>query len=603
MKKHLDLMGAFPFDRHPQMRAGQRIALKHLKACLENAAALFPVVHQSPVGTGKTALGYTFLKAYQNIGARQLFYSAPNKTHVEQVHTMFPDVKVMFGRNEHPCLYPGYPEGTRADDIPCSMLTNCPHRVNPDTGETHTPGAARCPYLQQKYEAKQGGIVACTHAFLVFNVLLSKQFEPEAVVIDEAHRLAQSFRSVLSTEITDYRLVQAMEAVEETSPRQCEKLAEFLASLKRTVKRYALDVETLLEEKQILRLYETLSAINADRLEADAKRAVEKGKLHPVVDRDTLKQIEEISRSIRRFQHTLKFTLSGQTARGYPLAYVIASGKTEMGPHDKVQYRLTIRDYYVVPLIQKMLPEATYAYSATIVDPEIFSYETGIRGSYFSIPSDFPSENTRLYLPTDTANLAVKARQKRDKTKTIRLIARTAKRFADKETRSLVIVVSNEERMKFLELAKEEGLTTLTYGNGIPPRECARRFLAGEGDCLVGTTANFGEGLDLPAQVAPVIFCLRPGYPHPDDPQTQFEERRLRGQRWKLWQWRVMLEMLQARGRNVRSANDIGVTFLISQQFRNFAFGSLPDHLQAAYRGNLKWEECVKDAEQLLARE
>lgn len=601
MKKHLDLMGSFPFDRHPQMRAGQKQALEHLTECLKYES--FPVIHQAPVGTGKTAVGYTFLKAHMSAGAKHLLYAVPNKTQVEQVKAMFPDVKVALGRNEHPCLYPGYSDNPRADEIPCSMNTECPHRVDRDTGETYEPGAIPCPYLQQKYEALQGGIVVCTHAFLVYNVLLSKAFQPEAIVIDEAHRLAQCFRSVLSTEITDWKLVQAMEAIEETSPRQCENLAKFLASLKRMVRRYALDHAQLLEDEQIERLYATLTAISAEKLEADAKRALAKGKLDAVADRDILKQVEDIARSVRRFQHTLKFAMSGQTARGYPLSYVVAFGKTEMGPREKVQYRLTVKDYYVVPLIQKMLPPMTYAYSATIVDPEIFAFETGIRGSYLSIPSAFSVENTRLYLAQNTANLAVKSRSKRDKTKSLRLIARTAKRFAEKGNRSLVILVSNEERLKFIDLAKEEGLQTITYGNGMPAKECAQRFQAGEGECLVGTSAHFGEGLDLPAGIAPVIFCLRPAYPRPDDPQTQFEERRFRGRRWRLWQWRVMLDLLQARGRNVRSETDIGVTFLISQQFRNFAFGSLPNWLQGAYRGNLEWEACVKDAEELLARE
>lgn len=597
MKKHHDLAGSFPYDRHPQMRDGQRQGLDHLEV------SAWPVIHQSPVGTGKTALGYTVLKTQEKKGAKHLLYSTPNKTQVEQVKAMHPDVKVALGRNEHPCLYPGYDDNPRADQIPCSMLRDCPHRVNLETGETHEPGATPCPYLQQKYEALQGGIVVCTHAFLVFNVLFSKAFEPEAVVIDEAHRLAQSFRSVLSTEITDWKLVQAMEAIEETSPRQCENLAKFLASLKRMVKRYALDQEKLLEEEQIDRLYGTLTAISADRLEADAQRAIAKGKLQAVADRDVLKQVEDIARSIRRFQHALKFAISGHSAKGYPLAYVIAFGKTEMGPHDKVQYRLTVKDYYVVPLIQKALPEATYAFSATIVDPEIFAHETGIKGSYLSIPSSFPVEHTRIYMPTDTPNLAVKAASRRDKTKSLRRIARTAKRFADNGHRSLVILVSNEERLKFIDLAKEEGLQTITYGNGMPARECAQRFRAGEADCLVGTTAHFGEGLDLPAQMAPVIFDLRPGYPSPGDPQTQFEERRFGNRRWALWQWRVMVELLQVRGRNVRSETDLGVTFLVSQQFRNFAFGSLPDWLQGAYRGAMSWDECVKDAEELLARE
>ena len=130
--------------------------------------------------------------------------------------------------------------------------------------------------------------------------------------------------------------------------------------------------------------------------------------------------------------------------------------------------------------------------------------------------------------------------------------------------------------------------------------EWAKRFGAGEGDCLVGTTANYGEGVDLPKQIAPVIFCLRPGYPNPFDPQTGFEERRFGKRRWQLWNWRVMIELLQVRGRNIRSETDLGVTFLISQQFRRFAFGSLPEWLKLAYRGEWTFEECIADAEKLL---
>ena len=151
--KTLDLMGSFPKDRHPRMRSGQHISLEHLKT------AEWPVVHQSPVGTGKTAVGYTFLKAKEKKGGKHLLYSVPNKTQVEQVQAMHPDVKVALGRNEHPCLYPGYDDDPRADQIPCSMNTDCPHRVNLETGETYEPGATPCPYLQQKYEALQGGIV------------------------------------------------------------------------------------------------------------------------------------------------------------------------------------------------------------------------------------------------------------------------------------------------------------------------------------------------------------------------------------------------------------------------------------------------------------
>jgi Rad3-related DNA helicase len=596
-KHHLDLTGAFPFDRHPQMRIGQKHAIEHLQGSDD------VTVHELPVGSGKTALGYTFLKAHAKRGAQQLFYIAPNKTQVEQVKALHPDVHAVFGRNEYPCFY--YEgEGFKADEIPCSLLSDCPHRVNQETGATYTAGVIPCQYLQQKFEAKQGGrIVAATDAFFLYTVLFSGEFKPDAVVIDEAHRLAQCIRSVLSTDLTDWKIERAMEAVEETSPKQCEKLAAFLASMKHTVKRYALGKETLLEEPQVKQLYDVLIAIDAHKLENDARNAIRSGRIDTTSERDVLKQVEDIARSVRRFQHALRFAMRGATERGYPLNFVVAYGKTELGPHDHVQYRLTIRDYYVIPIIRKILPKSTYAFSATIADPEIFAFETGIVGNFASIPSGFPPENARIYMPVDTADLAVKKRRRRDKTQMLRKAARAAKQFADKGVRSLVIIVSNEERLKFLEMAREENLNTLSYGNGMPPRECAQRFRSGEGDCLVGTASNFGEGLDLPAQTAPVIFYYRPGYARPDDPQAVFEMRRFgRRKAWALWKWRVMVELLQVRGRNIRSSDDLGVTFLISQQFRSFAFKTLPEWLRPSYRGNWTFEQCVEDAEKLLRK-
>ena len=143
---------------------------------------------------------------------------------------------------------------------------------------------------------------------------------------------------------------------------------------------------------------------------------------------------------------------------------------------------------------------------------------------------------------------------------------------------------------------EEEGVKAVSYGNGVTAREAALRFKDGEGDCLVGTAGNFGEGVDLPRQIAPVIFGFRPAYPPPDDPRTQFEERRYGNNRWAIWNWRVMLSVLQWRGRNIRSEDDLGVTIFISQQFRRSVFAALPKTLQSSYKGNLTLDQCVKEA-------
>lgn len=593
--KHLDFEGNFPFDRYPSMKGAQNMAFTLISK--ERGAKPKVIVLELPTGSGKTALGYTYLKALEGQGKKTLFYIAPNKVLVEQVKTLHPDVRVVYGRNEHPCFF--YPEQElKADEIPCSLLTECPHRVNQETGETHTAGALPCQYLKQKYEAKQGGIVVCTTAFYLYTVLFSEEFKPEGVVVDEAHRIAQSIRSVLSTDITDWKLGRAVEALGAAESGEREHLALFLSRMKRLVKRRGLGRETLLEEDEIANLYEALMAVKPDVLEADARRAIRAGKLDVNEDRSVLKQIEDIARSVRRFKHALKYAMS--TKGRAPLNFVFAFGKEEIGEREKVQFKIVVKDYYVVPLIQKLMPPDVLAYSATISDPDVFAFETGIKGAYHSIPSLFPTENARIYMPTDTANLSVKGRRRQDKTKMLRLIAKSAKKFAIKGQRSLVVVVSNEEREKFLMLAKEEELQAISYGNGHTPRECAKRFREGEGDCLVGTSSNYGEGIDLPKQIAPVIFCYRPSYPNPESPETVFEERRFGRRRWSLWNWRVMLDLLQVRGRNIRSEEDIGVTFLISQQFRHFAYGSLPEWLRPAYHGDLSFDDCVKDAMKLL---
>ncbi len=596
MTKHLDLMGAFPYNRYPYMRVAQRVTFEGM----ENVLGI--KVRELPTGSGKTAIGYTFLHALQKKGKKHLFYLGPNKALVEQVATLHPDVHVMYGRGEHDCLYPAYEgQNLKADEIPCLSLVECPHRVDQESGQTFEPGVTPCPYYQQKYEAKHSGkIIAATFAFFLFTVLFSKEFEPEGVVVDEADGIAQTVRSLLSTDLTDWKLERAIKALNAVGSDQVHSVSAFLQQMKKLVKVRALDQETLLEEEEIEHLYNSLGKVDGGALLSDIRKALKEGLLDADEDREVLKQVEDISRSVRRFRHALRFAMSDSTKWGYPLNFVIAYGKKEMGEGERVQYKVTVKDYYVVPIIQELLPPDTLAMSATISDPDTFAFETGIKGDFKSIPSDFPVDHARIYMPTDTPNLAVKSRRKQDKTKSLRSVARAAKKFAQKELRSLVIVVSNEEREKFLMLAAEEGLRTISYGNGVPARECATRFRDGEADCLVGTTAHFGKGLDLPRGIAPVIFYFRPAYPRPDDPQTQFEERRFGNRRWASWNWRVIVDLLQVRGRNIRSKSDKGVTILVSQQFRRFAFGSLPEWLRPAYQGKLTMDECVKDAMKLL---
>lgn len=587
----LDVFGSFPFKR---VRPMQRPVLTIIG---DDHSGLFEL----PTGTGKTAIGIAFLGALAEQRQWPLFYVTPTKALVEQIKAQHPEVAVAYGRGEHPCLY--YDEPVKANEIPCSLLVNCPHRVNQETGETFEPGAAPCPYLQQKYVAKQAPIVVSTVAFYLFTTLFSKEWgKPAGLVIDEVHRLPDAVRSVLSYEITDYyldRCIELLATIDEESSRQVRK---FRNAMVRIVRKKPSREEVLLTEEEIGLLIRQLSEINVERLRSAIQKAVASGDIDPRTQRKELQQLEVISRTLPRYLHSFEYALATEDHNA--LNYTFAVYRRKLEGEEKAQHLLVVKGYYVAPLIRHLLSPRTVAYSATIGEPSILRWLTGIspqRARFHTFPSTFSPQHARIFLPRDVMDLAYAARGPWGIPRTLRRIARASKSFAARGHRSLVVVISEHERKKFLALCEEEGVQAMSYGNGVAAKEAALRFRDGEGDVLVGTTAHFGEGIDLPRRIAPVIFFLRPGYPPPKSPEAQFEERRFgKSQSWAIRNWRVMIQALQVRGRNIRAANDLGVTFFMSDQFRRFLFPSLPEWLQQAYVGDQTFKRCVNDSLKLL---
>lgn len=614
--QHPSLLDSFPLKRYPRIKPNQQAALEIIERH-EGSVTL-----ELPTGSGKTAIGYTFLKHLEEQGKGPLFYIAPTKALVEQVQSLHPDVRVAYGRGEHPCLYyeedkselsqkkiiwlSQQPDTIRANEIPCSMLVDCPHRVDQETGLTHTDGAMPCPYLQQKYEAKKGGrIVACTTAFYLFTQLFSREFEkPAGLVIDEAHGIAETVRNCLSYDISDWHLSKAIEFLEDIAPEAAEQLEKFLRTMIKIVKRRPARTSILLEDHEIEELMYLLTPTRLEykSLRKKVQEAINAGRIDTKEKREVLKKVETLTYNLVRYYLSLEYSLPDQ--KRHALNYTYAFYKEDLGERERVQHTLTIKAYYVAPLVRKIISPKTVAYSATIGEPTVFGFETGLDAPFHSLSSEFPVENTRVYLPLDTANLAVNERNNREPTKSLRLIAKACKRFNRADIRCLVIVVSNKEKEKFLWLCgkDQENVDVVSYGNGVRPKEALSRFKDGEGMVLVGTESNYGEGLDLPDGLSPVIFSLRPGYPSPEEPATVFEERRFGGRRWAIWNWREMLKTLQVRGRNIRTNKCVGVTIFMSQQYRRFIPNVLPQYLRRAFRGDLTFEQCIDDALKMLKK-
>ena len=590
------IMEFFPWNRHKKPLPNQVEALGILEK--QNS-----IILEAPTGSGKTATGYTFLKYYESrIKEGGLRYIVPNKTLVNQIKEMYPDMATAYGRNEHECLY--YEDRPRADSIPCSMLEDCDHRVDQETGETKIGGAIPCPYLQQKYEFKKNRIGVCTMSFELYTgPAFSNEREPAAaLVIDEVHNLPDVVRRSLSYSITDNHLEQVIGMLEDINAyEEVTVITKFYRAMIKIVKRRASGRATLLEDHEVEELIGILDNINTTEMRKKIAAAVKERKIDTIVRREILKRVETLTRDLKRYLRSLEYSLPTERRKASNYTYAYYTREQGEDGSEKIQYRLVIQAYSVAGMIKRMLSPHTLSMSATIGDSKVFGYESGINHPFYSLASEFPAENTRIFIPSDTPNLAVKSRNKGEPNRTLRKMAQTCKTFNKHGHRCLVVVVSNLERAKFMKLCEEEAVNAMSYGNGVKPKEAAEKFMDGEGDNLVGTAANYSEGIDLNDQSAPIILVLRPSYASPNDPSTQFEDRRFPGGHcWALRNWRVMQEALQVRGRNIRSKKCIGVTIFFSQQFRRFVFHCLPEYLKPSYRSEITLEQCVKETLKLL---
>ena len=612
------LMNTFPTDVHETPRPNQEQAFGIIA---DHGPS---VTLEAPTGTGKTLIGTTVLSRLRDEGVEgQLVYITPNKAQVDQVAKAMPGLTTAYGRADYPCVYFPAEEGedqSSADDIPCITLTECPHRVNLETGKTKEPGVEPCPYYLAKYRALNSDVTVVTMAWYLFNTLFRRDFQkPAGLVIDEVHRIADIFRASLSYDISDAHLRRSRDLLRDAGFHvEADALQSFLDMMWDIHKRRTKDpLDRLLKDEELEHLVATLDKVDPDNISKAIQTAREKGEinLRRHDDRKMVRQLEKITMHFRRYVRNLRYAMS-ESDEGYKAVNYVyfAAVEAEKDDEHRTSLKLVIKSYRVAPVIKKLLSPCTISYSATIGNPDVFTMETGIDSTFFALDSTFDASRTRILLPVDAPDLSQRKRSKQEPTKSLRRIARACARFNAQGHRCLVVTVSNQELDKFLVMCseEEENLDVVSYrtcssfratGEQVcHPKEAVEAFKNGEGMILAGTAANFGEGIDLPEQMAPVTFMLRPGYPSPKDPQAQFEKKRFGGASWSIWNWRVALQALQVRGRNVRSATDYGATIFVSSQFKKVLWPSLPEWLRPAYKRGLKWDECLDEVDKLLAQ-
>jgi Rad3-related DNA helicase len=601
-------------------------------------------LQQLPTGTGKTALEYTAaMDALSKLEPGEtVMWIAPSRAVVAQIKEEHPDVRVVFGQHDHVCpwAHEGFeeeprnpvkrhelpmlaanPDVPRVDEVPHMFHKNCPHYVDQKTGEVKDPSAVPCPYYQQTYEAKKGGgIVVMTMSAYTYIMLFGNKQDGDiyqtaygrvpVLIVDEAHQWPDVIRYTLSYTISNYHVSQAITLLERIQAPEAPILRRFLEAMNQIAHsqdRQA-DREYLLDGEQIEKLLEILDEINPDVIEGERRRAaLAAGHLQMPADFRAIRDLECLTRDLRRYSHTMRFGIPERNDQEEvirrPLNYTCSFFQIKEG-RERVEYLLRLHCHYVAGLITKRLaPPTTLCFSATIGQPDHFRYETGLRYQMHSAPSPFPATHRRILVPCDVEDLSRKSDpQGKKKKRTLRSIANGCARLAEQGIRSLVLLVSNKERQQCIELCGQAGLEVVTYNGHMPAKEAARLFKEGQGQVLVGCMAHYGTGLDLPDGLAGALWLLRPGYPDPESAVAQFEEQRYGSAAWPRTRARVILQILQALGRNIRSKECKGVCFLMSEGFRPLVFHNLPPELQAqgVYIRDKDLDECLDEAEDLL---
>lgn len=591
------------FFPHPSVWEWQEKAIQMILNVISSRRG---VVLELPPGSGKTALAVWFLnicKAIGLSGARVIV--TPTKGLVGQIVRLYPGTRAMYGRSEYKCLYAhsrGKP--AQADEVPCLMLVKrglCPHYV-PSLAQLPRD-VDPCEYYLAKAQAEEGdNNVACTMAYFLLNRLFARRPRKIAgLAIDEVDKLGEMARMVFTYDITDWHLQRLQKLIARYDKIASKRLTEFLQQMISIAQKKPAQKPTLLSSYEIELLVKKLELIEFDCVRETIGTALEKGDIDFTEYQEELAAFEKIDYQLKRYLHSFEYAVKTETRN--PLNYVFAYYKKDPPEDERVRYLLRVSAFYVAPLIRTCLEGVgrVFAYSGTVASrdtdqEDAFRFETGINFPIERLPSPYPVERMRLFMPSDTPNLAFKVRKPGDVDKAMKMGVEAIIALRQEDIRTLVVVESEEERQQFLVLGEKYGLQIVTYSKDRNPRKTLSAFQQGEGEVLLGVSAHYGRGIDLPDEVARVVIALRPAFKRPDDPEAQFEKERFPHKYRARWTLLAANAARQLIGRVVRNKDDFGLTIFISEHYQKFLPGALPYDRKPAWISGKTMDECVQEA-------
>ena len=496
----------FPFRSY---RAGQLEAIEAARAAFKRGKRF--VVIEAPTGSGKSAIAVTLARE-----AKSAYVLTAQKLLQEQYLRDFPDLSLMKGRSNYPCLV----APTHAAAAPC-------------IAGRRFPECDDCPYFCAKDEAMAAKGTILNYAYYLAELNYSGGFGPrDLLVLDEAHNAEGALMGFIEVTLSDAMLRRV--GISETIPQMGEDYGYF---------DFAEDILPLLSSR-------------SRELEHDLKKDGSKGGGNAEV-------------ALLQMQH--KRWLDNQRGR----LELLLGSREEDYVEWTVERRggadgqtLSFKPVKVASFAEPLLfgfGERVLMLSATILDPPTYLRSLGVdpdAAEVITVASHFPPQNRPIY-PRPTARLT-RHYLEADLPK---LVAEIAELFeAHPHDKGLIHAHSykiSSTIARSLPARYHDRLITHYSADG---REAALEAHSLSPHPTVLLTPSMTEGIDLSDDLSRwQVICKIP-YPYLGDPQIA--RRKALDPAW--YDWRTCLTVVQAYGRSVRSAEDFAVTYVLDADFPAF---------------------------------
>ncbi|MFW5899295.1 MAG: helicase C-terminal domain-containing protein, partial [Jiangellaceae bacterium] len=424
----------------------------------------------------------------------------------------FPDLALMKGRSNYPCLV----ADTHAAAAPCLL------------GRTY-PECDECPYFRAKDVAMAAHGTVMNYAYHLAETSHAGGFgRRDLLVLDEAHGVEAALMRFVEVRLSDAELARA--GVEVRLPQGDDRFGLLEGAL-------------------------DLAPALAARVRVLGARLEE---LPP-----TSAAAAEALRTRRWLEGTIQgLSLLGESSDAGEVDWVVETGRDADGR------TLAFRPVDVAALAEPLLfryGRRVLLMSATILDPDTYLASLGLDPDAVAVvraASTFPPERrplrlrpaarlTRHRLPSELPRLVdalaeLMRRHPREKG----VVHAHSYRIADAIRRGL----------------PQELRSRLRTHDGAAGRDDALARHLDDAGPTVLLTPSMTEGVDLAGDAARWQAICKIPWPYLGDPQVA--ARRDRDPEW--YAWRTCLTVVQAYGRSVRSAEDYAVTYLLDADFPSF---------------------------------